>query len=230
MRHGALTAAVVLAGLVLYGTSACGSSSSARGQRPGASAGGPSAPAGASAVGSCTGAPLRSQLAAAVHDGASLIVATGTLSRKSVTGHPGANGPAAFYAITLRPVRTLRGPAVASGSTAWIPGPAAGTPANPVNSALLAPGGRLFAIVWPRAATHYLVGPTLQLAPIAGADVVFTPDVCWNLAGLQPNQYQENTPLRSVPGGRNFGGERQAAENGLYTVPLATVEQVAESA
>jgi hypothetical protein len=132
--------------------------------------------------------------------------------------------------VTLRSVQTLRGPAVAPGSTAWTPGPAPGAPANPVNSALLAPGGRLFAIVWPKAATHDLVGPTLQLAPIVGADVVFTPYVCWNLNGLQPNQYQASTPLWSVPGGANFGGERQPAENGLYTVPLTTVRQIAASA
>lgn len=95
---------------------------------------------------------------------------------------------------------------------------------------ITAPGGRLFAIVWPKSVTHDLVGPTLQLAPIVGANVVFTPNACWNLDGLQPNQYQDRTPLRSVPGGTNFGGEHQAAENGLYTVPLATVRQVAASA
>jgi hypothetical protein len=60
--------------------------------------------------------------------------------------------------------------------------------------------------------------------------VVFTPYVCWNLNGLQPSQYQASTPLRSVPGGVNFGGEHQAAENGLYTVPLSTVRQIAVSA
>jgi len=58
----------------------------------------------------------------------------------------------------------------------------------------------------------------------------FTPYVCWNLTGLQPNQYQASTPLRTVPGGANFGGVQQAAENGLYTVPLATVKQTAASA
>jgi hypothetical protein len=179
---------------------------------------------------SCTGATLRSQLAASVQGGASVIVATGTLTGKSATGDPATAGAAAFYAMTLQSVQTLRGPAVAPGSTVWITGPAPGTPANPENSALLAPGGRLFAIVWPKAATRYPVGPTLQLAPVVGAEVVFTPFVCWNLTGLQPNQYQASTPLRAVPGGANFGGVHQAAENGLYTVPLATVRQTAASA
>jgi hypothetical protein len=165
-----------------------------------------------------------------VKEGASLIVATGTPAGKSVTGDPAADGAAPFYAVTLRLVRTLRGPAIASGSIAWTTGPARGMPASPVNSALLAPGGRLFAIAWPKAAAGHLAGPVLQLAPIVGADVVFTPYACWNLAGLQPGQYQVGTPLWPVPGGANFGGVHQAAENGLYTVPLATVEQIAEQA
>jgi hypothetical protein len=184
-------------------------------------------------AGSCTGAPLKSQLAAAVQGGASLIVAAGPLTGKSLAGKPATGnqaGPPAFYAMTLTSVRTLRGPAIASGSTAWIPGPAHGTTATPENSALLAPGGRLFAIAWPKDVTRDPVGPVLQLAPIVAADVVFTPDVCWNLDGLQPDQYQASTPLRPVPGGANFGGTHQAAENGLYTVPLATVERIAAAA
>jgi hypothetical protein len=225
---GVAVLVAIVAGVALYWTNFGASSSSAGGHRQGTTAAGN--PAGPGLTDSCTGAPLKSQLAAVVQGGASLIVATGRLTGKSVTGAPATAGSLAFYAMTLRPVQTLRGPAVASGLAAWIPGPAPGTPANPVNSALLAPGGRLFAIVWPKAATHYSVGPTLQLAPIVGADVVFTPDVCWNLNGLQPNQYQDSAPLRSVPGGTNFGGVHQAAENGLYTVPLATVEQIARSA
>jgi hypothetical protein len=180
--------------------------------------------------GSCTGAPLKSQLAAAVQDGASLIVAVGRPTGKSVPGKQAAAGPPAFYAATLTSVQTLRGPAVASGSTAWIPGPARGTTATPENSALLAPGGQLLAIAWPKAPTRYPVGPALQLAPVVGADVVFTPYGCWDLTGLVPGQYQESTPLRPVPGGANFGGTHQAAENGLYTVPLATVRQLAAAA
>jgi len=174
--------------------------------------------------------PLKPQLTAAIRAGASVIVAVGTPTGKSVTGSQAAAGAPAFYAMTLRSVRTLRGPAVASGETAWSPGPATGTPATPVNSELLAPGGRLFAIVWPRAAARDPVGPVLQLAPVAGADVVFTPYGCWDLTGLEPGQYQASTPLRPVPGGANFGGVHQAAENGLYTVPLATVERIAASA
>ena len=251
-------AAVVAAFVVPHGTgpgaspgASPGSAASVTGEQHGA-AGGSSAPAGgpsatpgrssgpgggssgpgggSSLADSCTGALLKAQLAGAVRGGASVIVAVGRLTGKSAAGDPASAGTPAFYAMTLRSVRTLRGPAVASGSTAWIPGPAPGTPANPVNSALLTPGGSLFAIVWPKAATHYLVGPSLQLAPVAGADVVFTPYVCWNLTGLQPDLFHASTPLLTVPGGANFGGEHQAAENGLYTLPLATVERIAASA
>ena len=211
--------------------------SAAGNQRQGAAAAGrsnvPAAASPAAGAGSaegCTRLPLKSQLAAAVQHGASVIVATGTLTRKAVTADSATAGAPAFYAMTLQSVQTLRGPAVASGSTAWIPGPAPGTSANPENSALLAPGGRLFAIVWPKAATHDPVGPALQLAPIVDGDVVFTPYGCWDLAGLQPNQYQASTSLRPVPGGANFGGEHQAAQNGLYAVPLSTVKQIAASA
>jgi hypothetical protein len=186
--------------------------------------------AGSSLAGSCTGAPLKSALAAAVKGGASLIVATGTLTGSTATGDPATDGAPAFYAMRLESVQTLRGPAVASGSTAWIPGPSSGTPASPANSAVLAPGGRVFAVVWPKAATRDLGGPALRLAPIVGTDVVFTPYLCWDLTGLMPDQYQESTPLWTVPGRVNFGGVHQAAENGIYVLPLATVIQIAESA
>jgi hypothetical protein len=217
-------------------TGASGRPAAGQAQRAGAApAGGSGLPAASPAAvwtsaASCPGLPLKSQLAAALQRGGSVIVATGTLTGKSVTADPATAGAPAFYAMTLQSVQTLRGPAVASGSTAWIPGPARGTSANPENSALLAPGGRLFAIAWPTAATRDPVGPALQLAPIVGADVVFTPYGCWELTGLQPDQYQARTPLRPVPGGANFGGEHQAAENGIYTVPLGTVRQVAVSA
>jgi hypothetical protein len=183
--------------------------------------------AGPGVTGACTGAPLAAQLTAAVHDGASLIVATGSLTGRSVTGAPPAPGGApAFYAMKLQSVRTLRGPAVASGSTDWIPGPARGTPPNPQNAALLAPGGRIFAVVWPGSP----VGSTLQLVPIVGTDAVFTPYGCWDLTGLTPDNYQESTTLLTVPGNVKISGTHLQAESGIYTVPLANVERIAASA
>jgi hypothetical protein len=178
---------------------------------------------------SCAAISLKDTIAGALRRGASVIVATGTLTGKSVTGNPATSGEPAFYAMKLSSVQTLRGPKIASGTTAWIPGPARGATAS-VTSALLAPGGRLFAIVWPQATTHDLVGPTLRLAPIVGTDVVFTPSGCWDVTALQPSQYQASTPLRSVPNGTLIGGANQPAENGLYAVPLAAVERVVAQA
>lgn len=183
--------------------------------------------------------PFQAQLAAAVRRGASVIVAVGAPTGKSVAVNHSVNnsalnnsagGLSAFYAMTLRSVRTLRGPAVASGETAWSPG-SAPAEASPVNSEVLAPGGRLFAIVWPKSAMSGFVGPTLQLAPVVGADVVFTPFGCWDLTGLQPGQYQGSTRLRAVSGGGAIvDGTAQDAENGMYTVPLATIERIAAAA
>ncbi|HEY3882680.1 MAG TPA: hypothetical protein VGM12_29190 [Trebonia sp.] len=186
--------------------------------------------AGAGSASNCTDAPLKSQLGASLKGGASVIVATGRLTGQSATGNVANAGTLGFYAMTLQSVQTLRGPAVVPGSTAWISGPGPGITPNTVNSALLAPGGKLFAVVWPKSASRYPVGPTLQLAPIVGTDVVFTPYVCWNLNGLTPDQYQASTPLRAVPGGAALGGEHAPAESGVVTVPLATVEQVTASA
>ena len=184
---------------------------------------------GQGSAGSCAAVSLQDSISKAVHQGASVIVATGALTGKSVTGNPATAGSPAFYAMTLSSVQTLRGPVVATGSTAWIPGPAAGTSAS-VTSALLAPGGRLFAIVEPQAVTHDLVGPTLRLAPIVGQDVVFSPSGCWDVTALQPSPYQGSTSFKAVPD-ETFGGHAHpAAQNGLYAVPLAKVEQVAEQA
>jgi hypothetical protein len=191
---------------------------------------GPRAAAGSGAAGSCAASPLQDAIAAAVRSGASVIVATGTLTGKSVTASTATAGAPAFYAMTLSSVQTLRGPAIAPGSVAWIPGPAPGAAASPENSMLLAAGGRLFAIVTPQPASRAPAGPTLRLAPVVGASVVFTPYGCWDVSGLRPSQYQGKAALRPVPAGPDVSGLSRPAESGLYAVPLATVEQVAATA
>ena len=147
----------------------------------------------------------------------------------SITERRLTTGAPAFYAATLTAVRTLRGPAVAAARPRGPPyrlrherrpgEQRAARPGRPAVRHRVAQGRP------PRPR-----GPTLRLAPIVGPDVPFSPWGCWDLTGLQPDQYQASTPLRPVPTGPNVGGEHQAAENGLYTVPLATVEQVAASA
>lgn len=117
----------------------------------------------AAAGASCTPVPLRTALASARTDGASVIVADGTL-----TGHTrdGLN------ALVLRDVRTLHGPRIASGVTGWVrPG--------------VLPGGqgiRLFAIVWPPASLA--PGRLLSAAPVAGGRVMFSASGCWRSADL----------------------------------------------
>jgi hypothetical protein len=174
--------------------------------------------------------PLKDSIAAALRSGASVIIATGRLTWKSVTASPATAGAPAFYAMTLSSVQTLRGPAIAPGSVAWVPGPAPGSSAGPENSALLATGGRVFAIATPRSASHGPAGPVLRLAPVVGGDVVFTPYGCWDVSGLRPSQYQGTARLEPVPSGPVVSGAARPAESGLYAVPLATVEQVVAQA
>lgn len=190
----------------------------------------PRAAAGSGAAGSCAAVPLKDAITAAVRSGASVIVATGTLTGKSVVTSSAAAGAPALYAITLSSVTTLRGPAIAPGTTAWIPGAAPGAAASPENSSLLAPGGRLFAIVTPESASPGVAGPTLRLAPVVGGDVVFTPYGCWDVSGLRPSQYQGKAALQPVPAGPAINGASRPAESGLYAVPLAAVEQVVAQA
>jgi hypothetical protein len=112
----------------------------------------------------CARMPLRERLAAARSAGASVIVAHGSLTGDTAAG---------YDAMALRSVRTLAGPRIASGTTAWVP---AGSPR--------APDGRLFAIAWPKRVTHSAVGPTLVVAPVVNGQVIFGVSACWDTASL----------------------------------------------
>lgn len=129
---------------------------------PAASSG--QAVSGTAFAGGCARIPLRERLAAARSAGASVIVGYGSLTGRTATG---------YDAMTLRSVRTLAGPPVASGSTAWVP---AGSPR--------APDGRLFAIAWPKPVTHTTIGPTLIVAPVVNGLVIFGVSGCWDTASL----------------------------------------------
>lgn len=112
----------------------------------------------------CARLPLRERLAAARSAGASVIVGYGSLTGKSAAG---------YDAMTLRSVRTLAGPTVASGSTSWVPA-----------GSSRAPDGRLFAIVWPKSVAHATVGPILAVAPVVNGQVIFGISGCWDTASL----------------------------------------------
>jgi hypothetical protein len=171
--------------------------------------------------------PLPSQLAAAVRGGGSVIVATGTLTGKTVAASSSTGG--AYYAMTLRAVRTLAGPAITSGSTGWIAGPAKGSAVTPEGQSLWARDGSLFAIVTPAAGAGAPVGPVLRVAPVVNGQVVFTADGCWNVAGLPASRYHGG-PLAGLQGPAQTNPVLGPASQGLYAVPLADVEKIAAQA
>jgi hypothetical protein len=230
------------------------SSSSAAGAaaepNPGRAAGPATAPVnGASSFGgsaaSCAAMPLRQAIAMAVQHGGSVIVGYGTQTGRSVPGNLAQGGAPAYYAVTLRSVRTLAGPAVAPGSTAWVPGAAAGTAASgtgssggtassggtvstPESEALWAPDGELFAIVSPSTAGSPR-GPVLRSAPVINGNVIFSSYGCWDVTGLPATPYGGSSAQVLGPAHPNGSSVRPAALPGesLSQVPLTAVETVA---
>jgi len=176
---------------------------------------------------SCAGAPLQSQLAAALRRGGSVIVATGTLTGKTVASSASAGGPpgSTYYAMTLREVRTLAGPPVSSGSTGWIAGAAKGSAVTPEGQSLWAPDGALFAIVTP-AGAGAPVGPVLRVAPVVNGQVIFGDAGCWNIAGLHASPYQGG-PLAGPQGSAVINGPVSGAE---FAVRLTDVEKIVAEA
>jgi hypothetical protein len=162
----------------------------------------------------CGSVSLPETLAMARQGGASVIVATGSLTGETAQVH---------HQMVLRSVRTLSGPVVVSGSTGWLnsalgpSGPIPGADAG----ALWAPDGRLFAIVWPARVTGTAVGPVLRVAPVVDDQVIFSSAGCWDTAGLPSRPYHGR--LAEVPGSDSYA---RATPNGFHAVPLATVEQL----
>jgi hypothetical protein len=180
---------------------------------------------------SCAAVPLRQAITTAVRQGGSVIVGYGTATGTSVAGNQATGGAPAYYAVTLRSVRTLAGPKVASGSTAWIPGSisagTAGTASSPEGGTLWAPDGQLFAIVTPTVAGSPR-GPVLRSAPVINGQVIFSSYGCWDVAGLQARPYGGTAQIFG-PVRVSSGAERPLALSSepLYAVPLASVEKIA---
>lgn len=170
----------------------------------------------------CASVPLPETLATARRSGASVIVAVGSL-----TGKTAVSDGQVYYQMLLRPVRTLSGPPIASGSTGWI-GSTRG-PAGPIPSAdagaLWGADGRLFAIAWPARLTGTTVGPVLHVAPVAGSRVILSSAGCWDSTGLPSRPYHGR--LAEIPGSKSY---MRAAAGGFHAVPLTTIEQLASSA
>jgi hypothetical protein len=183
--------------------------------RPWASAT-PSVSAPPDAANGCAVVSLAETLAMARQGGASVIIATGTLTGRT------AQDTEIYYQMTLSSVRTLSGPPL-TGNTAWV-GSGRG-PAGPIPSAdagaLWGNDGRLFAIAWPARQSGTTVGPVLRIAPIVGDQVIFSSAGCWDTTDLPSQAYHGG--LAEIPGTESY---TRAATSGFHAVPLTTVEQL----
>jgi hypothetical protein len=190
------------------------------------------ATSGAGSGASCAAVSLKTQLAVAVQQGASVIIGYGRASGTSAAARA-AQGTS-YYQVTLRSVRTLAGPAIRSGSTAWVQGPpgvtSAGTGVSPEGQSLWAVGGEFFGVVKPAATSGAPTGPKLRLAPVADGQVIFSLDECWSVAGL-PNRPYHGAVSSEPPATSNGDiagfatGTPGTVTRNLYAVPLADAEK-----
>lgn len=155
----------------------------------------------------CAPAPLEQSLAQARQAGASILIAYG-----SPTGTTAASG---YQGVILHLVRMLSGPAIASGTTAWADGTGlrGGTEAMPAQIT----SGQMLAIAWPAAVVGSQVGPLMHAAPVRNGNVLLSRSGCQDVASLA---------APPGPAGAVIPGS-QRAPDGLYAIPLRTVEQAA---
>jgi hypothetical protein len=176
-----------------------------------------SPPAGSDASG-CADIPLGEALSTARRAGASIVVAKGVLTGKTVREGE------ILHQMVLSSPRTISGPLISAGATAWVSG--ATGPSGPIpgtdSGALWGPDGHLFAIVWPKTAANGPVGPTLQIAPVVDGQVIFSTAGCWSVSGLSTRPF--SGPLAEIPGSQSY---ERALRWGLFGVPLTTVENLA---
>lgn len=227
------------------GGPAAGSAGSAGSAPHAANGAGPEpGPSGSRSAASCAGVPLQRAITMALRDGGSVIVGYGTQTGSSVGGNTAQGGAPAYYAVTLSSVRTLAGPRITSGSTAWVPGAASGASAAGTGSAgtgssggavsgsegeaLWAPDGELFAIVSPQAAGSPN-SPVLRSAPVIDGKVIFSSYGCWSVTGLPATPYSGGGVQVFGPVHPNGSASKPLFVRGesLEAVPLADVEKVA---
>jgi hypothetical protein len=252
---GGLAVAVVavVAGVLLHGAGAARTLSAQSAPAEGAAvpAAAPNSPNGglvrngsassastSSGAAGCGTARLQEELAEAVRKGASVIVGYATLTSGAAAAQGAGSDATAYYSLTLRPVRTLAGPAVTSGSIAWIagPSPAAGASAGGGSSTATAPGtataqprtvpsaGELFGVVVPSAGAG-APGPVLQGAQVTNGQVVLSGAGCWDITVPASGSHQGLA--------FTFGPSLGPAQSGagvITEVPLATAEKLAAAA
>jgi hypothetical protein len=184
----------------------------------------------ASGGATCTTAGLQADLAAAVRSGASVIVGYGTLA-SGATAVPGtASRATVYYSVTLQSVRTLAGPAVTSGSVAWIAGASPAVSAGPSASSgtgsataqarALPPGTELFGIVSSSGAP----GPVLKAAPVVSGQVLLSAAGCWNVTVPASGRmiFGPDVPSGSAP--------TALGKEDITEIPLTTAEKLASQA
>ncbi|WP_239334210.1 hypothetical protein [Frankia sp. CiP3] len=169
------------------------------------------------AANGCVSLSLRQTLAIAGQGGASVLVASGSLTGETVIDGQ------AFHQMIMHSVRTLSGPVITSDSTGWI-GSASGA-VGPIPGAdagaLWGTDGRLFAIAWPARQTGTAVGPVLRIAPVVHDQVIFSSAGCWDITDLPTEPY--HGPLAEIPGSNSYA---RAAPTGFHAVALTAVEQM----
>jgi hypothetical protein len=159
----------------------------------------------------CAPAPLAQSLARARQAGASILIAYG-----SPTGTTAGSG---YQGVVLHSVRMLSGPVIASGTTAWADGRAISAGTGPAVARITS--GQMLAIAWPAAVAGSEVGPIVHTAPVMGGNVILTRSGCEDVASLAAPPNPNLGPAATAGGA--------AAPDGLYSIPLRSVEQAAAS-
>lgn len=159
--------------------------------------------------------------------GASVITGTGTR-----TGKTGLDGYR-YHEVVLTNIKTLAGPHVENGATAWIQVPEVTGPKNTSEPAAItgfgAPSGPLwgpdnsfFGLYLPQKVNKGPLGTILQQLPLVGDKVIFKPAGCWNsftIGNLTGTPY--HGPLTEVPGS---GAYADLAPRGFVALPLTSIE------
>lgn len=172
----AAAAVVALVPVVLTGTQPGMKFAAPAQNQPAAASGGSAASGKATANPGCGAMPLGRRLATATTAGASVVTATII---------PNGSSPAGYVPVRLLSARTLRGPRIAAGTTAWLP-------AADISGRA---AGSVFGVVWP-------VGgggsprPVLTAARVSDGVVLFGASACWGGADM-PLHAVENEVARA---------------------------------
>ncbi|RSM39405.1 hypothetical protein DMB66_58250 [Actinoplanes sp. ATCC 53533] len=201
------------------GRAPASSPSPAVGALPGAETTGGAADSGFGASGCLA---LTESISRTAADGVSLITAQGKL-----TGRTGIDGYD-HQEMVLTHVRTLVGPKVSDGATAWTltvkrpatpePGVTEGGPDGP----LWGPEGALIGFYATQQVNKGPLGATINHVPVVGENAILLADDCWN--GFAPGDLKGTPysgPLTEIPGSNTYD---RLARRGFVAIPLKSIE------